>query len=67
MSPAKPDKDWLDPPDRWKKWRPLRWLRGAGLAVTGRVPGLVPWLCAQAMGDRGDLPRIARAGGDSAS
>ncbi|MEQ8230490.1 MAG: FAD-dependent monooxygenase [Gammaproteobacteria bacterium] len=47
--------------------RPLRWLRGAGVAVTGRVPGLVPWLCAQAMGDRGDLPRIARAGGDSAS
>ncbi|MFA5938996.1 MAG: hypothetical protein WC809_06540 [Sinimarinibacterium sp.] len=22
-------KDWLDPPDWWKKWRPLRWLTGA--------------------------------------
>ncbi|MEC9364860.1 MAG: hypothetical protein VYC42_16700 [Pseudomonadota bacterium] len=33
MSPAKPDKDWLDPPDWWKKWRPLRWLIGVLLLL----------------------------------
>ncbi|MEQ8662390.1 MAG: ubiquinone biosynthesis protein UbiH, partial [Gammaproteobacteria bacterium] len=47
--------------------RPLRWLRGAGLGLTGRVPGLVPWLCARAMGDQGDLPQIARPGADEVS
>lgn len=40
--------------------RPLRWLRGAGLALTARLPGAAGWLCAHAMGERGDLPRIAR-------
>ena len=28
-----PDKHWLDPPDWWKKWKPLRWL--AVLTIIG--------------------------------
>ncbi len=46
--------------------RPLRWLRGAGLALTARLPGAASWLCERAMGERGDLPRIARGGAAAA-
>jgi hypothetical protein len=30
--PRRPDKHWLDAPEWWKKWRPLRWLAIAGIA-----------------------------------
>jgi hypothetical protein len=28
MNPPDPKKDWLEPPEWWRKWRPLRWLAG---------------------------------------
>lgn len=31
MSTPQRKNDWLEPPDWWKKWRPLRWLVGAVL------------------------------------
>ena len=40
---------------------PLRWLRGAGLRLTNACRPLKHWFSDQAMGNSGDLPRIARA------
>lgn len=45
-------KDWLDPPDWWKKWRPLRWLTGALV-----VAALYAWLGPE----RSDEPRAVVA------
>ncbi len=40
---AKPaERDWLEPPLWWKKWRPLRWL-AAVLLLVGLYRGLSPW------------------------
>jgi hypothetical protein len=42
-TPDKP-KDWLEPPDWWKKWRPLRWVAGAILlgGVWSLISSLLP-------------------------
>ena len=33
--PGQPDKHWLDPPDWWRKWKPLRWLAVFGAIGVG--------------------------------
>lgn len=37
--PSKKQRHWLDPPDWWKKWKPLRWL-AAIFIVVGATSGL---------------------------
>lgn len=41
---------------------PLRWLRGAGLTLTDRLPGASTMLARLAMGEAGDVPQIVRPG-----
>lgn len=40
--------------------RPLRTLRGLGLELTSRARPVARWLAAQAMGEAGEVPRLAR-------
>lgn len=47
-------RDWLEPPDWWKKWRPLRWLAGLIVALA-----LYSWFGPE--GDDPPPPRTAAA------
>ncbi|MEX2480030.1 MAG: FAD-dependent monooxygenase [Gammaproteobacteria bacterium] len=43
----------------------LRWLRGAGFGLTDACRPLKHWFADRAMGNSGDVPRIARAAADT--
>lgn len=43
-TPAQPKKrDWMEPPEWWRRWRPLRWLAGA-LLLSGAYAWIKPLL-----------------------
>lgn len=43
MTPDPKQRDWMEPPEWWKRWRPLRWL-AAGLIALGAYSWLQPLL-----------------------